>query len=335
VADEARLTARAHAAFDRLFPETSSILVAVSGGPDSMALLVLLTEWAATRHDVRLFAATVDHGLRSEAVAEARLCARAAKTLGVAHRTLRWEGDKPPTGLQEAARDARYTLLAAEACRVRATHLATAHHADDQAETILMRLAAGSGIAGLAGMRETSMRDGLALVRPLLGFRKTELQAFCAARSIATVDDPSNADTRFARARTRHLQPLLAAEGLTTERLLRLGRRAASADEALEAIALEQLTVAVDAWDSGLVRLDWRAIAGAPAEVRLRALGLAMARIQDPGAPQLEALERLLGGIDAAFALGKRIRRTLAGRMVTLTAEGAMTIASAPPRRTG
>jgi tRNA(Ile)-lysidine synthase len=123
---------------------------------------------------------------------------------------------------------------------------------------------------------------------------------------------------------------------MTTERLLRLGRRAALADQALEAIAHDRLAVATERRTDCLMRLDWRQISTAPAEVRLRALGRGMADITpDRGPPQLERLERLLGEIDAAFGANARIRRTLAGRMVTLMTDGVMTIAPAPPRRTG
>jgi tRNA(Ile)-lysidine synthase len=336
VAAEAGLTAHAGAAFDRLFPKDARILIAVSGGPDSMTLLALLADWVTVRPHVRLFASTVDHGLRPEAAAEAKLCAHTAKILGVPHRTLRWDGDKPATGIQEAARKVRYALLAKEARRVDATHIATAHHADDQAETILMRLAAGSSITGLAGMREARGHDGIMLVRPLLGFRKSELQAFCATRGLAAVDDPSNANPRFGRVRTRRMLQLLAAEGLTAERLIRLGRRAASADNALNVIAAEHLEAAVDRRTDCLLRLDWSRLSNAPTEIRLRALGSALAGIaqSNSSSPMLEALERLLDNIDAAFAAGRRLRRTLAGRMVTLMTDGAMTVAPAPPRRT-
>ncbi len=334
MADEGGLTARAGSSFDRLFPRDARILAALSGGPDSMALLALLADWAKTRPAVRLFAATVDHGLRPEAAEEARLCAHAANALGVPHQTLIWRGDKPRSGVQEAARNARYALLVAEARRVRATHLATAHHADDQAETILMRLAAGSGLGGLAGMRETTDRDGVALVRPLLGFRKSELQAFCAASGLATVDDRSNADPQFGRARIRRMLPLLAAEGLSAARLIRLGRRAASADDALTMVAAERLEAAIHSRAGSTLRLDWRRIAQSPAEIRLRVLGQAMDIVATGGnPPQLEGLERLLAELDTAFAAGRRIRRTLAGRMASLTAEGVMTVAPAPPRR--
>ncbi len=161
MAEAERAIAKANAAFDRVFSDATNILAAVSGGPDSVALLALLADWAKSNgRGIRVFAATVDHGLRPESAQEAADCGRLAAQLGIPHAVLRWEDPKPATGLQESARIARYGLLAAHARSIGATHVATAHHADDQAETVLMRLAAGSGIAGLAAMRETTRLDG-------------------------------------------------------------------------------------------------------------------------------------------------------------------------------
>ncbi|MEJ1938863.1 tRNA lysidine(34) synthetase TilS, partial [Nostoc sp. NIES-2111] len=159
--------------------ESKGLLLAVSGGPDSMALLALCAAWANERPDGQprppLFAATVDHWLRPEARDEAAMVAREASRLSVPHSVLDWAGPKPRTGLQEAARQARYALLAEEARRVGATDVVTAHHADDQAETILMRLVRGSGLDGLAGMAAERPLDGVRLVRPLLGIPKSRL----------------------------------------------------------------------------------------------------------------------------------------------------------------
>jgi tRNA(Ile)-lysidine synthase len=142
-------------------------VLAVSGGPDSIALMWLMARWRRTmRHGPRLVAVTVDHGLRAEAAREASCVKRLAKTLDLPHRTLRWTGAKPKTGLPAAARDARYRLLAKAARAIGATHVLTAHTRDDQAETLLMRMSRGSGIAGLAAMARQSQRDGVVLVRP-------------------------------------------------------------------------------------------------------------------------------------------------------------------------
>src|SRR5579884_4251327 len=171
-----------------------SVLLAVSGGPDSTALMWLTARWrAGLERGPKLIAATVDHGLRPEALAEARQVAKLARELGIPHRILRWTGRKPETGVQEAARAARYRLLAAAARRSRAAAIVTAHTLDDQAETVLFRLARGSGITGLAGMRAiaplpTAERKGgteaaarpdnqLSVLRPFLKLPKSRLIA--------------------------------------------------------------------------------------------------------------------------------------------------------------
>ena len=135
----------------------SALVLAVSGGADSTALLVLAERWRAARKTgPTLVAVTIDHGLRPVSAAEARAVKRLARRLGVRHRTLRWSGQKPKTGLQQAARIARYGLLAAFARTVRANHILTAHTLDDQAETVLIRMCRGSGISGLGGMRSVT-----------------------------------------------------------------------------------------------------------------------------------------------------------------------------------
>ncbi len=165
------------------------------------------------------------------------MVARWAAKLGLAHAILVWEGVKPKSRIQERAREARYELLCAYAARIGADHVMTAHHADDQAETILFRLLRGSGISGLAGMAISSERNGLVLARPLLAHAKADLAAFCESRAQPFFDDPSNQDPIYARTRIRRLAGLLADEGLGRTTLLRLGRRAARADAALAARA--------------------------------------------------------------------------------------------------
>src|SRR4051794_29062019 len=149
----------------RLFADwkaAPAIVLAVSGGPDSIALMWLAARWRrALARGPRLIAVTVDHGLRSEAAREARDVKRVARSLDIPHRTLRWTGTKPKTGLPAAAREARYRLLAQAARKSGATHILTAHTRDDQAETLLMRMLHGSGIAGLAGMARETEREGV------------------------------------------------------------------------------------------------------------------------------------------------------------------------------
>src|ERR1700720_953862 len=180
----------------RLFADwkaAPAIVLAVSGGPDSIALMWLAAPWRRTlARGPRLVAVTVDHGLRAEAKAEARDVKRLARALDLPHRTMRWTGAKPKTGLPAAARAARYRLLAQAARSHGATHILTAHTRDDQAETLLMRMLRGSGIAGLAAMARETERGGVALARPLLDVSKSRLVATHKKAKIGFADDPTN-----------------------------------------------------------------------------------------------------------------------------------------------
>jgi tRNA(Ile)-lysidine synthase len=197
------------AAFEPFEPEPL-LAVAVSGGGDSMALLLLAAAWAEKRGG-RVVALTVDHGLRPESAAEAAQTGRWAEARGLAHRTLTWDGPKPRTRLQERARAARIALLEGALASIGALHLLLAHHADDQAETIALRRAAQSGPHGLAGMAAQRFLGQARWLRPLLPFPKTRLRATCEARGQAWFEDPSNRDPRFARARLRAAAPAPAA----------------------------------------------------------------------------------------------------------------------------
>src|SRR5579862_8269344 len=155
----------------------------LSCGPFSIALMLLASLWAAQRGAAPpLSVASVDHGLRAESHNEAELVGLWARSLGLAHHILTWEGEKPETRVQERAREARYALLFRHARDIGANFVLTAHHADDQAETILFRLLRGSGIAGLAGMPKMTTLHGLVHFRPLLDHRKETLVALCEAR---------------------------------------------------------------------------------------------------------------------------------------------------------
>src|SRR5438270_8095313 len=199
---EAALLDRFQADLDGLIAPDARIGVAVSGGPDSLALLLL----TAKVRPGQVEAATIDHGLRPEAPGEAAMVASICDWLGVRHSTLtaRWS-ELPETAIQERARNKRYRLLAYWAEERGLDALATAHHAEDQAETLLMRLARGSGVRGLAGMRPRSVSPGahVRLLRPLLGWRRAELEEICTSAGLTPVADPSNQDPRFERVRVR------------------------------------------------------------------------------------------------------------------------------------
>ncbi|HRD78871.1 MAG TPA: tRNA lysidine(34) synthetase TilS, partial [Hyphomicrobiaceae bacterium] len=202
--------------FERLL--VPPIALAVSGGSDSMALLLLAAEWTRSRgaagEVAPLTAITVDHGLRAESAAEAEFVAAKCASLAIPHTILRWTGPKPTTGLPEAARQARYDLIAEHLAADARAHtgrpqrrLATAHHRDDVAETFLMRLARGSGLDGLAAMAESTTwppcggrlpgRPLMTIVRPLLSVPKDHLIATLAARGCGWHEDPTNRDSSF------------------------------------------------------------------------------------------------------------------------------------------
>lgn len=347
-ADEAAPVSAPEAA--RLFADLAvcpALVLAVSGGPDSTALLVLAARWRdALGAGPKLLAVTVDHGLRPESGAEAEAVKRLAGTLGVPHRTLHWIGAKPAAGLQQAARAARYRLLAAAAHEIGARHILTAHTLDDQAETVLMRMARGSGLTGLAGMARMTPLDAsfqrsagateLVLVRPLLDIPKVRLIATLAAAGIAFAEDPSNRDPRFTRVRMRALLPALAAEGLDASRLALLSRRMARAEAALEAaVDAAFARLSLEGASDRRTVLDAAGFAALPAEVALRLVGRAIARLGDEGPVELGKLEALFGALTGSVRTAPqppRFRRTLAGALVTLDA-GRLVVERAPARR--
>lgn len=327
----------------RLFADwkaAPAIVLAVSGGPDSLALMWLAARWRkALKQGPALAVVTVDHGLRPEAAAEARAVKRLAASLDLPHRTLRWNGDKPNTGIQAAARGARYRLLAKAAKTLGASHVMTAHTRDDQAETVLMRLSRGSGIAGLAAMAREIERDGVVLARPLLDVPKARLIATLAKARIAFATDPSNADPRFTRPRLRELMPQLAAEGCDARSLVRLAVRAARADAALELMTdgAEQFLASLDA-GSERPGVDARAFLALAAEIQIRLLLRTLSRHGHEGPPELGKVEALAEALSQAAArrpqaAGKiRLKQTLAGAVISLTGDR-LVIAPAPPRR--
>jgi tRNA(Ile)-lysidine synthase len=321
------------------------LILAVSGGPDSTALLVLAARWAKglkqrPKRAPKLVAVTINHGLRKEATREAAAVKRLARRLGVSHQVLRWRGNKPKSGLQEAAREARYRLLAQAAARAGYGHILTAHTLDDQAETVLFRLARGSGVVGLGGMAQASLlptrfsmsgEGTIFLVRPFLRLPKSRLIATLQAARIAYSEDPSNRDPRFTRARLRALLPDLAREGLDARGLARLAARMRRVEATIE--------FAVDAAQAALAPAPWRQddpvvfatarFAGLPAEVALRLLGRAIAHAGDEGPVELAKLEALH---DTMRQAQSGLRRTLAGALITLNSED-LTVERAPARR--
>ena len=307
-----------------------SLLIAVSGGPDSTALLLMTVEWARRRGRISIEAATVDHGLRPESAEEAKAVAAFCARLGVAHRILQWKGAKPVSRLQERAREARYRLLVDHAKAIGADALLTAHHADDQAETVLFRLLRGSGVAGLRGMELTTTRDGMTIARPLIGLRKRDLVAFAKARGAPFVDDPSNADPRFARTRLRALLTQLGEAGLDAEALDRLARRAGETEQ-----ALARMTAEVEARLGPDEAIDARTLYAAPTAIvqRILALRIAAAGGRDPSRIGLEKIELLAVNLREALKERRAFGGNVGGALVRLTVKGRLSFAPEPPRK--
>jgi tRNA(Ile)-lysidine synthase len=315
------LVDRFGAELDLLIAPGQPVAVAVSGGPDSLALLLL----AAAARPGLIQAASVDHALREESRAEAQAVAAICERLGVPHAilTVEWK-QKPETAIQERARNARYGLLAKWAREKGLKALITGHHADDQAETLVMRLLRGAGVKGLAGMRRFAKApgDGLALLRPLLGWRRAELEKLCADAGLSPVDDPSNADDQFERVRIR--QALAGADWFDTKAVALSATNLAQADAALQWAAAQE-------WKRGVTNGGGQLVyrpADAPREIRRRIARRAILSLATEGSGDLRgpALDKVL----AALAAGRKA--TLRGVLCS-GGRQEWRFAKAPPRR--
>lgn len=294
----------------------AGLAVACSGGADSMALALLLKDWAAAR-GVPFRAYTVDHGLRPEAAAEAASVCRRLGALDIRADVLR-AGPGAAIGaggdIQARARDLRYRLLL-DRCRADGVEaLAFAHHLEDQAETFLLRLARGSGVDGLSAMAPVREWAGVRLVRPLLAIPKGALTAHLRALGVEWVEDPSNRDIRFDRVRVRQARAALDALGLTPERLAGTARRMARARAALDGASDALLADAARDHEAGFVTLTLGPLRAASEEVALRALARLVCRVGGRvHPPRLDRLERLRDALlDDTLGRG----RTLAGTVV-------------------
>ncbi len=290
----------------------SLLAVAVSGGGDSLALALL----AAEALPGRVVAVTVDHALRAESAHEAEQVGAWLAARSIPHVTLRWEGDKPAANIQAEARAARYRLLDDWCAAGGVPAVLTAHHRDDVAETFLMRLERGSGLAGLAAISPArQLPKGTWLLRPLLGVSRGQLQQALQARGQGWIEDPSNRNERFARARVRRWIGEQAEPALFSDRVAASARHLAAADEALDWVVQRHLEAYVKPGAAGgLVVEDRAAFVAVPDEILLRALMLCLARVGTArSAPRGVELERLIG------ALRRGQSATLGGAIVRVS----------------
>lgn len=278
-----------------------AMAVAVSGGPDSMALAILLRDWTAgSGRDLN--ALVVDHGLRPGSGDEATGVAARLDAAGITSRVLVWTGPKPDTGIQSAARDARYSLML-EWCRTHGHRsLFVGHHGDDQAATVAMRIDHGSGIDGLAAMRRVTQRGGIHLLRPLLDTPKAALITFLDDLGVAWVDDPTNRDPRHERNRVNATLAQHSEPDRHTARLQQLGARAARAADALVHMTDSIWQLHARSGHGGGVHMDLAACQAVPEEIRLRLLIRAVTQAggMEPG---LSAAERALSRLDTGDAV--------------------------------
>jgi tRNA(Ile)-lysidine synthase len=308
--------------FQNLF-DASGFALAVSGGADSTALLLLFARWRAAEGDTRpALVLTVDHQLRPESRGEAEAVARLAASLGLDHRTLVWCEAAPGPRLQERAREARRALLLAACREAELSHLLLAHHAADQAETVWMRLKRGSGVDGLAGMARRRAEDGITIARPLLHLSPGDLRRVCEEEGVRWQEDASNADPAFERVRARRELARLAEEGLLDPAaLVRLATRARRAREALEEQAAALVARVAVPHPAGFCSVSLAVLARAPAELQLRALARVLAWVGGGRGVRLDRLEALLDdlqreGFSGASLAGCRLAPAGAGLLI-------------------
>ncbi len=299
-----------------VFADAPLIALAVSGGADSLALMGAAARWRKRRGGKPdMVVLTVDHRLRRTSRREAEAVVAAAEARGLPARILVRKGKAPAANIEAEARSVRYSLLVEAARSLGASHLLTAHHRDDLAEALLLRLTRGAGVFGLAAMRPAVATNGIVLARPLLAVPRARLAATTAGYGLTPVVDAMNSDPRFARVRARALLPLLAREGLDPTRLAATARRLADAADAVDAAASDLIAAAVTVDQFAVVRLHADQFRLAPAAVQARVLvRLLMAIGGGDYSPRSERLAALTGAMTAGA--GGRFKRTLAGCVV-------------------
>jgi tRNA(Ile)-lysidine synthase len=289
---------QAFTAFMQGFPTLRRVAVGLSGGADSWALTIL-----AKNYGLDVTALIIDHRLRPASTAEADSVAATCTRLNIPHAIIAWEHAPLDTAIQEQARAARYDLMAGY-CHIQAIpFLMTAHHADDQAETLLLRFAKASDVGGLAGLHPVQiLPQGITLVRPLLAQRKQQLVDYVQQAGITFITDPSNENTRFARARLRAAHDVLAAEGFSTENALRISKKMQAADVALAYATQHFILQHSQTTAAGLITLPLAVMHDKPAALIMRALQTLCTLFHDDAAYRLgyDQSERLHDFITAA-----------------------------------
>jgi len=298
---------------------SDSLAVGCSGGPDSMALTYCLAQWAYNQQK-KLHVLIVDHGLRPDSAEEAqKVLADVSKFPAVTAHILNWCGDKPDTKIQETARGARYMLMAQYCADHTISSLFLGHHQDDQAETILFRLAGGSGLDGLCGMAKTRMYDeNLTLCRPFLSVPKSTLIDICARHNLECVQDPSNTAHKYARGRMRAVKDVLESEGLTSARLSKTSMRLRRAKDALNSIAEKLYAESIVIHDDKEISLSKKILQSAPDEIALRVLVRAIThmRAEKSTMPRMEKIETLFEYIMDVHDADKKPRKKTLGGLI-------------------
>lgn len=307
----------------------SLLVLAVSGGSDSVALMHLIARWRdalEAEQKPEVCVATVDHGLRPESRREAEMVGQISMQLGFEHVILTWDGEKPSTGVQAAAREMRYRLLMgliAERSKIQTRQhaegqvmraaLVTAHTQEDQAETLLMRLARGSGIQGLSGILPMAERDGIWLVRPLLEVPKARLRATLTAQGQTWIEDPSNDDARFERVRLREAREVLESLGLTPRALGRTARRLQRVQALVAEAAGQWIQNHANFNEGAFTTIELAAFSDA-GEVAVRGLQAILGRMGgDASDPELSQIETLVDTLAEAAAVNAEMASTTLG----------------------
>lgn len=269
--------------------------IAVSGGADSLALCLLCHEWATSQGKM-VVALSVDHDLRVASKDECAFVKETMQRFGIEHHTLVWDGEKPHNGIQAAARKARYQLLRDWCVVNQVRDLFLAHHLNDQAETVLMRLARGSGVDGLSAMQATLKRQGINIHRPLLGIPKEALVSYLTDKGLSWVEDPSNKDESFDRVRIRNAMEILSSIGLTPQRLSQTAESMQRVRSYLDDVTQQWLLRYAKLFQEGYILLNVEGIQqGRNDEIILRALSrIGMVISGEIYPPRFEKLQRLL-----------------------------------------